>query len=222
MSTNLAYPYLKCDQGVYWYFGLTFQLYVLWALVGKKLNNKRLIIGSLLLLAGFAGLCLANVPIALSIYRHCFTGWFFIFAIGVYFGIRKREGKEELSWHLSGFAWLLLTLVLLAFVVLMNKWLVTWLFIPLVALACFYAAGKVVICISPVAKVFRWVGKLSACVFVCHPIARLIVLNGIYPRVGNLLLITLIYIVVTIVLTLGYDRLYKWLLGRLIPSKQGK
>lgn len=219
MSTNLAYPYLKCDPGVYWYFGLTFQFYVLWALFGKKLNNKSLIILSLLFMAGLAVLCLVDAPAALSIYRHCFTGWFFIFAIGVYFGNRKGNGEKELSWNLSVFVWLLLAIVLFAMVVLMNKWLATWLFVPVVALGMFYAAGKVILRMPHVAKIFRWFGGLSACIFVCHPIARLIVIRGVYPHVSNLLLITLVYIVVSIVLAMGYERIYKWLLGRLIPSK---
>lgn len=216
MCTNLAYPYLKCVPGVYWYFGLTFQLYVFWALFGKKLNNKSLIICSLLFLAGLAGLCFVNVPVALSIYRHCFTGWFFVFAVGVCCGIRKRDGKKgEPSWNLSAFVWLLLTIVLFTMTVLMNKWVATWLFVPLVALAGFYAAGKVVMVFSPLAKVFKWVGGLSACLFVCHPIARFVVIHGVCPHVSSMLLITMIYIVVSIALALGYERLYKWIKSRI-------
>ncbi len=81
MLTNFAYPYLVCDPGVYWYFGLTFQFYLLWAILGKRMNGKNLLIWSVALLVVLYVFSAWGAPNAMSIFRHCFTGWFPVFAI---------------------------------------------------------------------------------------------------------------------------------------------
>ena len=83
---NIGYPWLKCSPGVYWYFSLTFQFYLLYALLGKYLTGKNLLLGAILTTIGLGFLEGPDCPSALSVYKHCFTGWFPVFALGVWLG----------------------------------------------------------------------------------------------------------------------------------------
>lgn len=214
MLVNFAYPFLSCNPGVYWYFGLTFQFYLLWAFFGKRMNGKNMLIWSIVLLGILFGLSAYETPNALSIFRHCFTGWFPVFAIGVWMGLRKNQ--EDLKPK-SVWVELLLLVALLGLILLMSRWLVTWIFVPILALAWFVVIGLLLMRTRYLSEAFRWIGKYSACIFVCHPIARTIVLNAVNPRFPNLMANVIIYVALTIVIALLYDRIYQWLLKKMLP-----
>lgn len=210
MMANFAYPFVKCSPGVYWYFGLTFQFYLLWAFLGKHFNWKNLLVWSLFLLAGLYGFSAYGSSESLSIFRHCFTGWFPVFAIGVWLGISKNG--DNVAPKKSIWLELLLFVVFFALIVLFSKRMISWVFIPIIALGWFIVIGLMLMRTRYLSEIFRWVGKYSACIFVCHPIARLIVNNAVLPRLPNLLVVVLIYVVLTIGIALLYDKLYKWIL----------
>lgn len=215
MLSNFVYPYIRCTPGVYWYFGLTFQLYLLWALLGKRMNGKNLLVWSIIFLFMLFVFCAVGSPNALSIFRHCFTGWFPVFALGVWFG---KSGKD-VSTSLSNI-WIEIVLffVLLSLILIMSKWMLTWLFIPIVALVWFLIVGLLLIRTRYLSMVFRWLGRLSACIFVCHPIARLVVRNVLYPRFSNLIVNVLAYTFLTIIISLFYGKIYQWLLAKMRPK----
>lgn len=215
MLANLVYPYVKCSPGVYWYFGLTFQFYLLWAFFGKHLNVKNLLAWSVILLGALYLFCAYGSPKSLSIFRHCFTGWFPVFAIGVWFGMRNNQ--DDLK---PGKVWveLLLLFVLLGLVLLMSKWMLTWIFVPIVALAWFVVIGLLLMRTRYLSDAFRWVGKYSACIFVCHPIARLILLNTLYHHYSNVTVNVLAYVALSILIALVYNKLYQWLLVKMLPK----
>ena len=215
LLANFVYPYVSCSPGVYWYFGLTFQLYLLWALFGQHFNARNLSLWSIVLIAGLYALCTFGTPNALSIYRHCFTGWLPVFAIGVWSG--KNKGNRFSISIKTTWMQIVLLVALLCMILLMSRWMITWLFIPIVSLAWFIIIGLLIMRSQLLSKLFNWIGKLSACIFVCHPIARTIVINTIYPRLSILLINVLLYIAITIVMALLYDKLYKWLLSKAMP-----
>lgn len=207
MMANFAYPWVKCPPGVYWYFGLTFQFYVLYAFFGKYVNKTNLLLLSILTLAGLAVLCLADVPKVLSVYRHCFTGWFVVFAIGVWL---SRGGDSALATKQFSILFLGLSLVLSSFLVLvMNRWMITWLFVPIVALMMFGSAGMIVLKSDVLSRLFKYVGRLSAAIFVCHPIIRFVINRYFLPHTDNMLIIVCIYVVSTFFFAVLYDMLYK-------------
>lgn len=215
MVTNFAYPFLNCNPGVYWYFGLTFQFYLLWAIFGKRLNGRNLLIWSIVLLGalyGISALCSSEV---MSIFRHCFTGWFPIFALGVWLGKMKND---EILKPKSLWVELLLLLLLLGLILLMGRWMMTWIFIPIVALVWFIVIGMLLIRTRYLSNVFRWIGKYSACIFVCHPIARLIVLNTIHHYYSNVLFNVFVYVALTVVVALVYNIVYQWLLKKMLSQ----
>lgn len=215
MLTNFAYPYLSCNPGVYWYFGLTFQFYLLWALFGRRMNCKNLLVWSVILLAGLYGLTAFASPESLSIFRHCFTGWFPVFALGVWLGMSKKGDNLVPK---SIWMELLLFIVFIALIILFSKWMLSWVFIPIIALGWFIVIGLMLMRTRYLSGIFRWIGKYSACIFVCHPIARLIVNSGVYPRLHNVLAVVVIYVVLTMGLAFLYDKLYKWILNKFSTS----
>lgn len=206
---NFVYPYVKCSPGVYWYFGLTFQFYLIWALFGKRLKGWCLLIFSSLTLVGFYICCRYAPSNALSIYRHCFTGWFEVFALGLFLAQNKNvREKLQLPWYLE----LLLVPLMICLVVLMNIRLESWLFIPLVSVATFLCLGSLALRVRYISSLFKWIGKLSACIFVCHPIARFLILNYM-PKGYGLAIYLVVYIILTIVFAIAYKQLYERLLS---------
>lgn len=211
MLTNFAYPYIKCSPGVYWYFDLTFQFYLLWAICGKRMNGKNLLIWSVVLLFALFAFCAYAPSDARFIFRVCFTGWFPVFAIGVWIG--KRNNEDDLKPK-SIWLELMLCVALLGLILLASKWMITWIFIPIVALGWFIVIGLLLMRTRYLSEVFRWMGKYSACIFVCHPIARTIVFNTIYHHCSNLLGIVLAYLVLSIIIALLYNIVYQWFLEK--------
>ena len=206
---NFVYPYVKCSPGVYWYFGLTFQFYLIWALFGKRLKGWNLLIISLFTLLGLYLSCRYATSNALSIYRHCFTGWFEVFALGLFVAQNKsvRE-KLQLPWYME----LLFVPLLICLVVIMNSRLESWLFLPLVSVITFLCLGSLVLRTKYISSLFKWIGKLSACIFVCHPIARFLIINYM-PKGYGFAIILVVYIALTIVFAIAYKKLYERLLS---------
>ena len=215
MLTNFAYPYLRCNPGVYWYFGLTFQFYLLWAIFGKHMSGKNLLLWSIAFILGLYGLCSLTTPSIfsvdtasiLSICRHCFTGWFCVFAMGIWFAQSNIMQKIKTNWWLELIV-LVTTGVLMA---LMNRLLLAWLFVPFIGLAFFMALGMLVQRVKPFKSVFHWLGGISAFIFVCHPIARTIVNGFVAPHIGVLFVNVVLYLLVSIIIALCY----RWLCQRI-------
>lgn len=208
---NLGYPWLKCAPGVYWYFSLTFQLYLVYAIWGKYMNGRNLLFWSIATTVGLGLLVVASCPPILSVYRHCFTGWFSVFALGVWMGRhRDVEYGRRHSWLVD----LLVFLCSALAVLWMNKWMLTWLFVPLVALVMWISCGLLVMRSGVLTRIFKWIGNLSACIFVCHPIVRAVICRVMLNHVDNMLIIIICYVCVTILVSLLYDKYYKTMLVR--------
>jgi hypothetical protein len=207
---NFAYPYLRAVPGTYWYFSLTFQYYLIWAFWGEYLMKRKILfIGSILSLVGLWLFCMIDIPEVLSIYRHCFTGFFFIFALGVYLA------KYEDNWlnTVSTVWWVevLLAFLLLFIIVILHLSLESWLFVPLVALGFLFVVARLVIRVGFLANIFRWIGSLSACIFVCHPLIKSVVSKFGYRYTDNMLLFVLSYVILTLLLSILYSQLYSYL-----------
>lgn len=217
MMANFVYPFVQRQPGSYWYFGMTFQLYLLWAFAGRYFNKKNLIWLSVIMLGGLYVLCLFDAPKLLSIYRHCFTGWFFVFAFGMYMAQQKNNVfyKIKTSWLLE----LLLAVAFLVLMLVMNLTLESWVFVPFVALAFFFSLGRLFMRIKPLSMVFHWIGNFSASIFVCHGLVKYGVMEEIFPFTSNVLLLVVIYISLTIVFSLIYEKVYRWLLFRFVENK---
>lgn len=208
---NLAYPWVKCTPGSYWYFSVTFQYYLLWVLAGKYLNKSKLALWSVILLVGLWILCIAGPSELLSVYRHSFTGWFFVFAFGVY----MAKYHSSLFETVNTYWWqeLIIIIIFSVFSVLMNMTIESWLFVPLVALVLFFALGLLVMRIKPLAMAFRWIGGLSASIFVCHAFIKGVIKDIGFRYTDNMWVLVVVYVLLTMFLAIAYEKLYRYLLA---------
>lgn len=206
LFSNFDYPLLHYSPGVYWYFSLTFQYYVLFYLFHNRFKGFWLFLWSVLSLIVLAFLSANNSSWLLSVYRHCFTGWFPLFALGIWLGRHSHASFLEASWLKSFF--LVVCSFLLILVMSLN--LLTWTIVPIVALVFFMALSNLVLKIDWIRNPLKWVGQYSAFIFVCHPIARIVAnrLCGAVPLWG----ILVVYFLLTMLLAIIYGKLYKRLI----------
>lgn len=64
-------------------------------------------------------------------------------------------------------------------------------------------------------KFIAWIGKMSACIFVCHPIVR----GGIvklYARFGHLELTILAFFILTLIAAFYYDKMFKFMIKKFV------
>lgn len=202
---NFFYPYVVCQPGVYWYFGLTFQLYLIWTLIGSQLKGLKLLFLSMITLSGLYFINRYGPHVVNSIYRHCFTGWFEVFSFGILMA-QKNCLREKFTWHWSGE--IVFFLLLSGMVILLNSRMETWLFVPFFSLLAYISLGSLCLRVDYLASVLKWFGNISAYIFVCHPIARPLAIR-FTPAEGGLALIVTIYVILTIILSIAYRRVYE-------------
>lgn len=193
--------------GVYWYFGLAFELYVIYALLVN--GRPAWWLWTLALVCTVAYFYFRECPpmgnpLKFEIYyRHNFTGWLLPFAAGVWLA---RHPRLPL--------WSVVTAVVLGvllFIPLLSN-LYTWQLSPLAAIVIILVLGIVSARVPLWRGLWVWVGQLSAFLFVVHPIVRQLFIHYVDPLREPRLAITLLDIALTFLGAI----LYRALL-RLIP-----
>ena len=211
LLTNFIYPFFKCYPHINWYFGLTFQFYLLWGLFGRYLTKERILyLCCILMLLGLYICMLIGQREIISIYTHSFTGWFILFALGIWFA-QKPKAVDFLSRTTIMLEISLVTILSLLMIVL-NYSVELWLFLPIVAFLFFLFLGKLFLRTNFLSKCLIWIGELSACLFVCYPLSRFAVKSFVVPHVNSLILATIVYVVLDFFLAYFYNLLYKRLL----------
>lgn len=171
--------------GPWWYFGMAFQLYVIYALFLRKSSDKVLwgiIAGVWTLLIVLSSLGLDNCFFA---FRYNSIGWLPVFCVGIL-----------LSRHPVYISWRWISLGVVLFVLsLFNRYL--WVVSPILALfpvaAVLPLARK-----EPLQNVLLFMGKLSAALFVTHAFVRQQVLahdQALPPEISGLLYLVLCIVV---------------------------
>lgn len=211
LLNNIFIPKIPVSPGVYWYFGLTFELYVLYLFV-RRWNSKNLLIGFFVLLL------IQIVTIGIwgptsnpwSWVRHNFLGWGQLFLMGM---IVAKTGIEK---YLPDNGLMLLALSVLCLVLIpvlsLNVW--TWLlFVPFVAFLFFVFFAGAINNTRVLKALGLWLGKYSAFIFVVHPIARSLVLI-LHNRVHlSWWMWTAIYLVLFLAGAIVYMVVYQWMMS---------
>ena len=211
MLQNLDYPHLRVDPGVYWYFSLTFQLYLFYAIFNKWMKPTFLLICSVLSLIILWVLGAIHWENGFNIFRHCFTGWFPVFAIGIYYAQKKISINFTQQPILLN---IFLAISILAIMVLLNANFIPWLFLPIVSIFWFFIIAIIIFRMGrKVSQPFEWIGKYSASIFVCHPIVRSILLR-LHSHIGHMGIIIIAFFVLTLIVAFYYDKLYRFMIKR--------
>jgi hypothetical protein len=161
---NIVFP-TSIQPGVFWFFGLIFQLYILYRLCIYRRSKSYILIINIIALAIFVAAWLLGDDQSMSIIRHNCIGWILPFSLGAMFA------RHDFS-VLFARRWMMWLMLLLSGVVLtlLNYNPALWYFSPIVA---------IIVSIS-LAKLWRggaWLGTLSSFLFVMHPIVRYIALQ---------------------------------------------
>lgn len=216
LLANLIPDIVSFNPGVYWYFGLTFELYLFFILI-KKINNKKTIalIGIICLIAT-AVFNPIYFPEHKAIYwlKHNFIGWVPIFILGILCA-------EGLSGHgtLSN-KWLapLSAILCLALSIVLNSNFYLWLCVPFTAIYFFYYLSISASRWKPTRLFGLWLGKYSPCIFVVHPIARTITESNslglsFTPKI-------ILYIVLVPIGAIIYNKIYSLLSNRFLDANK--
>lgn len=199
--------------GVYWYFGLTFELYLIYAWL---VNRKRpAILWTFTILCLFTFLFLRKINgedhwLIESYLRHNFTGWMLPFAAGVW--IARHPRQKILMVALA----IILSLVL--FLPAIRK-LITWQFADVMAVVIIIAVSLIFSKIPYWSDLWAWIGRLSAYIFVCHPIVRHLLGRYVFtmttPGVSPTITITFVYIISVFLFAI----LYRYITNQFFTTK---
>lgn len=179
--------------GIYWFFGLMMQLYVVYRLLLFRRSSVSVLLP--LVAACWAAQCCCDPQGAtLNWLRYNCFGAIMPFATGI---LLARHGQRLPFGHWSRPAWLLVAAGSAFLLLAMCFNFHTWLWVPLMAIVCCTALVKALPAI--LLRGAAWLGLLSAPIFITHPATRKLLIavawkDGIYDGL-------LLYALVTICLS---------------------
>lgn len=199
MTLNL-YDARAIVPGVYWYFGVTLQLYIIYLLFHYR-RSQYLLFG-LTILSLLIGVYFAYAEHLSEFhfkFRHNSPLWLSVFTLGIW--TARNHSTPVLRWldtHLSVSLPALLIGMLVS-----SVCRPLWVLSPLFSVALLLLIARHWNC-----KPLAWVGSISAGVFVCHPIMREFALKGVELEY-NRLLVCVLYVALSLLLGFAYMQLYK-------------
>lgn len=227
LLNNLILDINPFNPGVYWYFGLTFQLYLTYLLYNKYRNNTFIFVSIVIFLITMYAVPLTAEGIMIMNYmKNNFFSWLPVFLCGVWIG--REEGKFKKKLHQSIFA--ILTGVLFGLSIYMNSNYYLWILLPFCVVMLFVCFVKSVKGLIRINRILTWLGVFSASIFVVNPIARVIVLRVMQvfkpdilsqsAHISTLFFTVFIIIYILLIGLLAYlnDKLYRWFRLHLIKN----
>ena len=211
----------------FWYFSLTFQLYILYLLL-FRIKDWRILAGigvSFFLI--YIVLCPNLYPNAaiLKYIRLNFIGWLTVFILGIIVGNYKHKGYDDRSQTIVGNngynSWWALLLMLISFscLFLVNKSYYLWILLPFLSIFFFYSTIIAIEKVPVINTVSLWLGQKSSFVFVIHPI----VLLGVQWMLKlpicseiSLYVLSILYIFFCLLLAVSYEMINIWLNNKLL------
>ena len=209
-TSNLLYPY-SINPGVFWYFGLTAQLYIIFAFLLRRLSNRSLIIvavSTFLLLTIIEIIGMDDMKICF-IRKQC-LGWLSCFILGIIAGRKEFElsSKSVITFFV---------LVALLFFTSVRSF--SWVLPELIALTLFIMYRKSRFVNN---KFWIYIGSISASLFAVHPVLRYLwfQLPISYDNQVIVFVVSFVFLSLSITLSFFYDRLYKKMLLKFNSDKK--
>ena len=150
--------------GIYWFFGLMIELYIVYRLLLYR--QKSWIVIALIAVCWLLQVFCDPEGETLNRLRYNFIGGMLPFGVGILAG----RYVEHLNLHLSRWAWGAILLGTTILIVIMGFHYQSWLWIPLLIIVGTIALVKVLP--QQLLALVTWFGTISAAMFVVHPIAR--------------------------------------------------
>lgn len=190
MLPDLFVPWWSPQPGVFWYFGLTMEFYIIYAFF---IHGKRSW-WMWALVALSLGLQFITNPGTMDMewIRHNATGWMTVLAFGIIYGRTLQVDKRIIIATVAAS-------LLLFWPSMLNSY--SWQFSILAAVVIIIAAAKVSMLIPGWRSFWIWIGRLSPYLFVAHPVTRSIAYTLLEPN-GPSLKHLAFYAFITLVLAL--------------------
>ena len=151
--------------GIYWFFGLMMELYIVYRLLLWR-RSSWIVAGLVVVCWLLQAFCDVDGD-TLNRLRYNCIGGMLPFGAGILFA---RYASQWGFWPSSRWLWGVLAVVSVGLTLLMSFSFQSWLWIPLVIIIGTMAWVKLMpACVQ---KLFVWLGAISAAMFVAHPIAR--------------------------------------------------
>ena len=157
--------------GIYWFFGLMIELYIVYRVLLYRQKNLW-VIALIAICWALQAFCDPEGE-TLNRLRYNFIGGMLPFGLGILFArVSSKENGSFLTGNwLFPYGKLLVTLLVsTVLIVAMSFWYHSWLFVPVLVIIGTISLVK----LMPkwMLNIITWVGSVSAAMFVAHPIAR--------------------------------------------------
>lgn len=166
MANNLlSDPDRQIWPGPYWYFGLMVQVYLLWRVA--LCRRPSWLVGLLMVVCTSVQLLMEPEGETINWYRYNALGSMLPLGVGVLWA-------RHATHHLPRWQWLIMGVAAVVMVVLLGLDFVSWMLTP--AIVCLCAVSVALATPSVWVRPAAWLGKLSAALFVVHPLTRRIII----------------------------------------------
>ena len=207
---NVVNNWCQIIPGVYWYFGLTLQLYILYIFYYRIRTNN------FILVTTFLSVCMLiavnpqfwDVQKMLIYVRHNSIGWLYCFTLGIFWARKETTQNSNCFFKNTG----LLSCFLLCLLLLSCFNYYTWIVSPLIAILLCVSVSLGISKWSVLRRGFIWMGKHSSSIFVVHPIVRpfaLKIVDDGYP----VYLCVVVYLLIVLLISPFYTKLFNTLLN---------
>ena len=205
-------PWTRVKPGPYWFFGLMFQLYVIYIFFLRADKSSRWHKWLTPLL--FVMLCQVVMYFRPSEDALHWMRYNFLVA-GLPFAAGLLVARYDRSLCLNRWLWLAIAIVGWAVVIIMNLRFILWLCSPVMVIVASVALVKAL----PASwhQPLVWVGGLSSMLFVIHPIVRLFLLRYGFMGTYHAYVFMTLYLILSFLFAIPY----KWLLNQKWIIKKG-
>lgn len=193
MLPDLVYPWSPPNPGVCWYFGMTMQLYLLYALIVHR--RRPLLLGALIVLSLALQFSFHPASDYITWIRVNALGWLTVFALGIIWARTSPAIPRPLAIIIALAA-------LVAFIpTTLNP--IAWQLSILLVVIIIYALARLSLKIPLWRDAWIFIGRLSPYIFASHPLLRQWLTSSTPPNPTTLLL----YAALLLPLALLYRRL---------------
>lgn len=200
----------EIQPGVYWFFGLIFQLYLCYYIFFYKKDIQNIIILNVI---SFIIMFIPCEPSILSYIRHNFIGWILPFSLGILYA--KYDIKIiSNKWYINLLAFIVLAIALIISEI--NGYF--WRFSSIISILLAIYLNELIKKVDIINKSFTYIGSISAYLFVIHPVIRYLYF-ALPSSLNNDNWIKIIAYVIT---SLSIAIMYKWVYTKLFLDKNTK
>lgn len=176
MLPDIIFPWRQPNPGVFWYFGLTMEFYLIYAFL--IYGKPRWWMWAIVVISLTLQFVTDPSSSTMEWIRHNATGWASVLVMGILYGHIGHFGRR------IGYATVIVSMLFML-PSMLNP--VTWQFSILACVVISIVVTKLSMKVSGWRHLWIWVGQLSPMLFVAHPVTRSIVMSVFEPNYPSII-----------------------------------